>query len=269
MDDPKLIPCPECGGTGKVPLRLDNLPTPLSAPDVAAVPGDGLLTMEEILGLKLNADWVVPSACDTGAAAGAGAGAASGLGRAFFYAGTRAILVTNWSVHSESARELVTDLFRRQGTRECPWSSWRAVRRFAGLRGMAVPIGVARLFQSAAVPYPNDWMMRVASGPLRKARKANAASAWSPVFRSTASRLIGVYSFSGTDHRDPPVRPTICARATNPSSPLPVHQSRGPSGTDATDEHQLCIGRRRQVDRPLRRANFVLTDHAGGRARTF
>jgi hypothetical protein len=66
MDDPKLIPCPECGGTGKVPLRLDNLPTPLSAPDVAAVPGDGLLTMEEILGLKLNADWVVPSACDTG-----------------------------------------------------------------------------------------------------------------------------------------------------------------------------------------------------------
>jgi hypothetical protein len=28
MDDPKLIPCPECGGTGKVQLRLDNLPGP-------------------------------------------------------------------------------------------------------------------------------------------------------------------------------------------------------------------------------------------------
>src|SRR5262249_32835988 len=38
-------------------------------------------------------------------------------------------------------------------------------------------------FQSAAVPYPNDWMMRIASGPFRKARKANAASACSPVFR--------------------------------------------------------------------------------------
>jgi CHAT domain-containing protein len=36
------------------------------------------------------------------------------LGRAFFYAGTRALLVTNWSVHSASARDLVTDLFRRQ-----------------------------------------------------------------------------------------------------------------------------------------------------------
>jgi hypothetical protein len=28
MEDPKLIPCPECGGTGKVPLRLDNLSAP-------------------------------------------------------------------------------------------------------------------------------------------------------------------------------------------------------------------------------------------------
>ena len=54
------------------------------------------------------------SACNTGAGAGAGAEAASGLGRAFFYAGTRALLVTNWSVHSQSARELVTDMFRRQ-----------------------------------------------------------------------------------------------------------------------------------------------------------
>ena len=86
----------------------------LSAPSVAGVEGDGLLTMQEILSLKLDADWVVLSACNTGAGAGAGAEAASGLGRAFFYAGTRAILVTNWSVHSQSARELVTDLFRRQ-----------------------------------------------------------------------------------------------------------------------------------------------------------
>ena len=102
---------------GLVPGELDGLDQPalaLSAPSVAGVEGDGLLTMQEILSLKLDADWVVLSACNTGAGAGAGAEAASGLGRAFFYAGTRAILVTNWSVHSQSARELVTDLFRRQ-----------------------------------------------------------------------------------------------------------------------------------------------------------
>jgi len=102
---------------GLVPGELDGLHEPalaLTAPDVAGVPGDGLLTMGEILALKLNADWVVLSACNTATGSGAGAEAASGLGRAFFYAGTRAILVTNWSVHSQSARELVTDLFARQ-----------------------------------------------------------------------------------------------------------------------------------------------------------
>jgi CHAT domain-containing protein len=102
---------------GLVPGELNGLTQPalaLSAPGVAGVDGDGLLTMEEILSLKLDADWVVLSACNTGAGAGAGAEAASGLGRAFFYAGTRALLVTNWSVHSQSARELVTDLFKRQ-----------------------------------------------------------------------------------------------------------------------------------------------------------
>ena len=104
---------------GLVPGELDGLHQPalaLSAPDLAGVAGDGLLTMDEILALKLDADWVVLSACNTGTGAGAGAEAASGLGRAFFYAGTRAILVTNWSVHSQSARQLVSDLFARQAT---------------------------------------------------------------------------------------------------------------------------------------------------------
>ena len=102
---------------GLVPGELDGLTQPalaLSAPSLSDSGGDGLLTMEEILSLKLDADWVVLSACNTGAGAGAGAEAASGLGRAFFYAGTRALLVTNWSVHSQSAKDLVTDLFKRQ-----------------------------------------------------------------------------------------------------------------------------------------------------------
>jgi CHAT domain-containing protein len=102
---------------GLVPGELNGLTQPalaLSAPDVSDSEGDGLLTMEEILALRLDADWVVLSACNTGSGAGAGAEAASGLGRSFFYAGTRALLVTNWSVHSQSARDLTTDLFRRQ-----------------------------------------------------------------------------------------------------------------------------------------------------------
>jgi CHAT domain-containing protein len=81
---------------------------------VAGVDGDGLLTMGEIFGLRLDADWVVLSACNTGS--GTGAEAVSGLGRAFFYAGTRALLVSNWPVESTSAKTLTTDLVRRQAT---------------------------------------------------------------------------------------------------------------------------------------------------------
>jgi CHAT domain-containing protein len=102
---------------GLVPGDLDGLAQPalaLSAPAVAGVDGDGLLTMEKILGLKLDADWVVLSACNTAAGSGAGAAAVSGLGRAFFYAGARALLVTHWPVETTSARQLTTTTFKRQ-----------------------------------------------------------------------------------------------------------------------------------------------------------
>ena len=102
---------------GLLPGDLNGLTQPalaLSAPEVAEIEGDGLLTMDKILPLKLDADWVVLSACNTAAGAQAGAEAASGLGRAFFYAGSRSLLATNWSVDSASARDLVSDVFRRQ-----------------------------------------------------------------------------------------------------------------------------------------------------------
>ncbi len=97
---------------GLIPVDLNGLTQPalaLSSPEIGGTGGHGLLTMGEILGLKLDADWVVLSACNT--AAGDGAEAFSGLGRAFFYAGTRALLRP---VETTSARALKTDLFRRQ-----------------------------------------------------------------------------------------------------------------------------------------------------------
>jgi len=100
-----------------LPGELDGLTQPalaLSSPEVTGGKEDGLLTMGEILKMKLNADWVVLSACNTGAGEGAGAEAVSGLGRAFFYAGTRAMLVSHWPVETSSAKTLTTELFRRQ-----------------------------------------------------------------------------------------------------------------------------------------------------------
>ena len=72
---------------------------------------DGLLTSSEVAQLKLNADWVVLSACNTVAGDKPGAEALSGLARAFFYAGARAILVSHWAVESEAATRLTTSTF--------------------------------------------------------------------------------------------------------------------------------------------------------------
>ncbi len=102
---------------GLVPGDLEGLSEPglaLSNPELAGVAGDGVLEMDEILGLKLDADWVVLSACNTASAGGAGEEALSGLGRSFFYAGARALLVSNWPVETVSARLLTTGIFQRQ-----------------------------------------------------------------------------------------------------------------------------------------------------------
>jgi len=72
---------------------------------------DGLLTASEVAELKLNADWVVMSACNTAASDRLGAKALSGLARAFFYAGARALLVSHWPVYSDAAVRLTTAAF--------------------------------------------------------------------------------------------------------------------------------------------------------------
>lgn len=99
---------------GLVPGDLPGLTQPALALAVEGDPAQSpLLTLEDVLGLKLDADWVVLSACNTAAGDGQGADAVSGLGRAFFYAGSRALLVTHWPVETVSARLLVTDTFER------------------------------------------------------------------------------------------------------------------------------------------------------------
>ena len=102
---------------GLVPGELNGLTQPalaLSSPEVTGDKDDGLLTMDKVMTLKLDADWVVLSACNTASGEGAGSEAVSGLGRAFFYAGAKALLVSNWPVDSVASRAMMTDLFRNQ-----------------------------------------------------------------------------------------------------------------------------------------------------------
>jgi CHAT domain-containing protein/Tfp pilus assembly protein PilF len=85
----------------------------LSIPKQPSELDDGLLTASEVAQLKLNADWVVLSACNTIAGDKPGAEALSGLARSFFYAGARALLVSHWAVNSEAATRLSISTFDR------------------------------------------------------------------------------------------------------------------------------------------------------------
>ena len=83
----------------------------LSIPEKPSEDDDGLLRASDVAMLKMNADFVVLSACNTAAGDKPGAEALSGLARAFFYAGTKSLIVSNWEVDSESTVALMTGLF--------------------------------------------------------------------------------------------------------------------------------------------------------------
>jgi CHAT domain-containing protein/Tfp pilus assembly protein PilF len=101
---------------GLVSGEINGLAEPalvLTLPERPSEEDDGLLTASEVAELKLNADWVVLSACNTAAGDPPGAEGLSGLARAFFYAGARALLVSHWSVDDDAAAAITTGAFTR------------------------------------------------------------------------------------------------------------------------------------------------------------
>ncbi|HYE93365.1 MAG TPA: CHAT domain-containing tetratricopeptide repeat protein [Terriglobales bacterium] len=84
----------------------------LTPPASPSATEDGLLDASEVATLKLDADWVVLSACNTAGPDGSlGGESLSGLTRAFFYAGARALLASQWAVASDPTVELTTGAF--------------------------------------------------------------------------------------------------------------------------------------------------------------
>jgi CHAT domain-containing protein/tetratricopeptide (TPR) repeat protein len=81
----------------------------LTPPTHASDANDGYLSASEIATLKLDADWVILSACNTAAGSAKSAESLSGLARAFFFAGARSLLVSHWSVDSFATEALITD----------------------------------------------------------------------------------------------------------------------------------------------------------------
>jgi len=125
---------------------LPNLSQPALAMAATANSADSpLLTLEDVLSLKLNADWVVLSACNTAGADGRAEEAMSGLARGFFFAGSRSLLVTHWSVESESAMQLTTNAF-------ASYKKDTAMRRSEALRQSMLAV-----MKSPAFGHPAFW----------------------------------------------------------------------------------------------------------------
>lgn len=72
---------------------------------------DGLLTVDEIYGLKLQADLVSLSACETGLGRGGAGDDVVGLVRGFFYSGARSLLASYWPVDDQATAELMQGFY--------------------------------------------------------------------------------------------------------------------------------------------------------------
>lgn len=87
----------------------------LTPPVQPTADDDGLLALDDIMGLSLaSTEWVVLSACNTGAPDGSGEGL-SGLARGFFFAGAPTLLVSHWSVEDRATQTLMTRVFEGFG----------------------------------------------------------------------------------------------------------------------------------------------------------
>jgi CHAT domain-containing protein len=111
------------------------------APNGTNQPNDGLLTSGEIFDLKLNADLVVLSACDTGRGDITGDGVI-GLSRSLFVAGVPSVIVSLWKVPDDSTAELMTEFYKN-------WQD-RKLDKAQALRQ-------AMLTTMKTNPNPRDW----------------------------------------------------------------------------------------------------------------
>ena len=102
----------------------------LTQPDERTADDDGYLSASEVMALRLNADLVVLSACDSAGGyrdandggqtsgeidAGRGSEVFEGPASAFLYAGARHLYVSHWRIEAPAASRLISAAFRSLG----------------------------------------------------------------------------------------------------------------------------------------------------------
>lgn len=100
-------------------------PALVLARPVAGANSDGVLTGSEIGMLRLDADWVILSACNTAAGDGEAAPAYSGLAQAFRYAGARTLMLSHWPVRDDAAAGLAGTVLSQAASGKSPAQALR------------------------------------------------------------------------------------------------------------------------------------------------
>jgi len=90
---------------------------------------DGYLRVSDIHGLKLSADLVVLSSCESALGKDMGSEGIIGLPRAFLYAGARRVIASLWKVDDEAAAELMADFYEALNAGESPSSALSQAQR--------------------------------------------------------------------------------------------------------------------------------------------
>ncbi len=80
--------------------------------EVPPIENDGIVTAEEVGGLKLNDTWlVVLSACDTGSGEARAGEGVMGLRRGFIQAGAQNLLMTLWPINDQATVKIMLDFY--------------------------------------------------------------------------------------------------------------------------------------------------------------
>jgi CHAT domain-containing protein len=103
----------------------------LLAPSTGPEGEDGLVEAREIVNLRLNADLVVLSACETARGRVAPGEGVIGLMWSFFIAGAPATLVSQWKVESASSTQLMVGFHQRWNDGRNGLSKARALQQAA------------------------------------------------------------------------------------------------------------------------------------------
>jgi CHAT domain-containing protein/tetratricopeptide (TPR) repeat protein len=146
---------------GLLPHEAKGLEEPglvFTPPKVASEEDDGLLTASEAARLKLSADWVILSACNTASADGTlGGESLSSLAKAFLYAGARGLLASHWHVLDDATSALTLQTLAIQRA-DSKLSQAQALQKaMRAVRTGALPDGQPLPGWTPAWSHPTAW----------------------------------------------------------------------------------------------------------------